>query len=562
MALNFPSSPISGQTYQSGSSPYYIFNGNYWEIDRAYVVNGTSGTSGTSGIGSSGTDGTSGTSGTSGSNGLVGLHGTSGTSGSSGTSGVSGTSGSNGSSGTSGTSGTAGSSGSSGSSGIGVSASYMRGSRSTQQTSGLTTNSVVVFTQTDNSTGSDISLNTSTGRITLEANRTYRLMGMVPNFTTSGGDVRPQFCWYNETTSTYIGSSAAAYVPSSAAAYGTFYGPAEAVITTNTTTVVSFRFLVGSSSLVAIGGSGDFSTTGSYPWFDIEVISGNSPLVNGTSGTSGTSGLVDYTGLITTGSISTTQNITGSVIISGSLNIITTSQLQIGTGSGDEGGEILLAKAITNTTLSGSGITIDSYRDRLRIFEQGGNARGAYLDITSQSNGVSSEILTRASTNILATPVWTSAGAISISGTTTAPTKGTTTKDNISYRQLGTKQWEVVMTYFQTANTGAANGSGDYLFTLPNSLSFDMTIPSQTQYQANVGTSSWYNATYVIPSGGGMISNGATGGKVFPVVYNSTQFRILAINDSAWVKWAGSGHFQLLDNTYVTIQLTFRFTST
>ena len=159
------------------------------------------------------------------------------------------------------------------------------------------------------------------------------------------------------------------------------------------------------------------------------------------------------------------------------------------------------------------------------------------------------------------TPAWTSAGAVTIGGTTTAPTKGTRTQDNISYRQLGAKQWEVVMTYFQTANTGAANGSGDYLFTLPNSLSFDMTIPSQTQYQSNIGTSSWYNATYVIPSGNGMISNGATGGKVFPVVYNSTQFRILAINDSAWVKWAGSGHFQFGDNPYVTIQLTFRFTS-
>ncbi len=85
--------------------------------------------------------------------------------------------------------------------------------------------------------------------------------------------------------------------------------------------------------------------------------------------------------------------------------------------------------------------------------------------------------------------------------------------------------------------------------------------PTQSQVYT-FGSSSWiFNGTYVIPSGSGMISNGATGGKIFPVVYNSTQFRILAINDSAWVKWAGSGHFQLSDNPYVTIQLTFRFTS-
>jgi hypothetical protein len=102
-------------------------------------------------------------------------------------------------------------------------------------------------------------------------------------------------------------------------------------------------------------------------------------------------------GLITTGSISTTQNITGSVIISGSLNIITTSPLQIGTGSGDEGGEILLAKAITNTTITGSGITIDTYRDRLRIFEQGGNARGVYIDLSKAPGGVVGELMWKAS---------------------------------------------------------------------------------------------------------------------------------------------------------------------
>ena len=132
----------------------------------------------------------------------------------------------------------------------------------------------------------------------------------------------------------------------------------------------------------------------------------------------------------------------------------------------------------------------------------------------------------------------------------------------MSYRQLGAKEWEVSMTYFQTANTGAANGSGDYLFTLPNSLSFDTTLPLQVQYQANVNTSSWYNYTYIIPTSGGGASVAATGGRIHPVVYNSTQFRILSINDTAWVKWMGGGHFQLADNSYITFQLTFRFTST
>jgi hypothetical protein len=182
-------------------------------------------------------------------------------------------------------SGTSGSSGTSGTS-QNVSASYMRGSRSTQQTTNLTVNSLVAFTQIDNSTGSDVSLNTSTGQITLAANRTYRLLAQVPTWEGISG-ARPSFRWYNETTSSYVGSLSAAYNSNDAAAFGSFGGPVDAVITTTQTTVVSFRIVSG-SSLSGLGGSIDFPTGGSYPWFDIEVISGYSPLVNGTSGTSGT----------------------------------------------------------------------------------------------------------------------------------------------------------------------------------------------------------------------------------------------------------------------------------
>ena len=55
--------------------------------------------------------------------------------------------------------------------------------------------------------------------------------------------------------------------------------------------------------------------------------------------------------------------------------------------------------------------------------KSGGNNRGAYLNVASQSNSVGSEILTTTSTNILATPAWTSAGAITLTATTTNPTK-------------------------------------------------------------------------------------------------------------------------------------------
>ncbi len=161
--------------------------------------------------------------------------------------------------------------------GSGVSASYVRGSRTTAQTAGLSTNGLVAFTQVDQSAGQDISLNTTTGQITLAAGRTYRLQAQVPSFQTSAADARPQFGWYNETAGAYVGSSSAAYSGASSAGYGATGGLSDAVITTSVQTVVSYRILQ-TFNTNQLGANGDFSATGSYPWFNIEVISGNQPI--------------------------------------------------------------------------------------------------------------------------------------------------------------------------------------------------------------------------------------------------------------------------------------------
>ena len=162
--------------------------------------------------------------------------------------------------------------------------------------------------------------------------------------------------------------------------------------------------------------------------------------------------------------------------------------------------------------------------------------------------------------SILAVPAWTSAGNITITATTTNPGKGTTTFDNISYRQLGAKQWEVVMTYVQTATNGTA-GTGDYLITLPNSLSFDTTLPSQQITTTNIGTNTYDLMTYIIPSGSGLINQGAVGGQVYPLVYNATKFRILTTSYGSAIQCWGSGYYALGGDD-PKIQLTFRFTST
>lgn len=80
-------------------------------------------------------------------------------------------------------------------------------------------------------------------------------------------------------------------------------------------------------------------------------------------------------------------------------NVTAGTNLISANSSGDEGGEILLAKPQTNTTLSGTGVTIDVYQNKLRIFEQGGSARGAYIDLTAAGAGVATNLLSGGATS-------------------------------------------------------------------------------------------------------------------------------------------------------------------
>lgn len=83
---------------------------------------------------------------------------------------------------------------------------------------------------------------------------------------------------------------------------------------------------------------------------------------------------------------STPAAITGSSVTS-------TGNLVSSYSSGDEGGEILLTKAQTNTTIAGAGVRIDVYQNKLRFWEDGGTNRGVYIDLTAAGTGVGSNLL-------------------------------------------------------------------------------------------------------------------------------------------------------------------------
>lgn len=119
---------------------------------------------------------------------------------------------------------------------------------------------------------------------------------------------------------------------------------------------------------------------------------------------SGSSQISDL-GYATTGSntFNGNQTITGSLLIQGS--------------GGSEGGELNMSYAET-TSLTGSNVVVDVYEDTVRIFEDGGNNRGVFLNVASQSNSVSSEIVTSTTLSKIETMTSSSYASITpVSGT-------------------------------------------------------------------------------------------------------------------------------------------------
>jgi len=92
----------------------------------------------------------------------------------------------------------------------------------------------------------------------------------------------------------------------------------------------------------------------------------------------------------TNNSFTGTNTFSGSTTLRGGVNI--------GTGSGYEGGEIDLAYAQGgSTTLTGSAVVFDVYADKMRLFENGGTNRGVYVDLSKAPAAVGGELMWKAS---------------------------------------------------------------------------------------------------------------------------------------------------------------------
>ena len=158
---------------------------------------------------------------------------------------------------------------------------------------------------------------------------------------------------------------------------------------------------------------------------------------------------------------------------------------------------------------------------------------------------------------------WISAGtvqAVGLGATTTAPTVGATTQNDISYRQVGPQEWEVVGTLYQPSSPYGTAGSGSYLLTLPNSLQFDTTLPFQQVFTSSTVSVGNFSLTYGLPGGWAQAGTAAQSSSLQTVVvpYSATQYRLILSTSSSF-NWWGSTFYSLFDARQV--KWYFRFTS-
>jgi hypothetical protein len=150
-----------------------------------------------------------------------------------------------------------------------VAKNYAKYTRTASQS--VSANSVIICNVSENTSGTAVSVNTSTGQATLTAG-TYRLRGTAGTIVGSAATSNISYGWYNETTSAWVGEGAGWTSPSSTNWNSNTSGTAEYVISVASTSVVSLR-VIAVSNVTSIGGNqSDFGGTYANPWIDIEQM--------------------------------------------------------------------------------------------------------------------------------------------------------------------------------------------------------------------------------------------------------------------------------------------------
>lgn len=158
----------------------------------------------------------------------------------------------------------------------------------------------------------------------------------------------------------------------------------------------------------------------------------------------------------------------------------------------------------------------------------GGETIGGSATVSLHTNGQKLTIISDGSNWLIlrsdTNTNWTSGGTITITGTTSDPTKSSDIgRDVVWWRRVGSMA-HIRYSYYQTGVTGAAAGSGDYLFALPGLGT--MVTTSTSVYTGDNGGGT--NAIQIQASavGSGVVGGDATNAGVVVIPYNTANFRL------------------------------------
>lgn len=145
---------------------------------------------------------------------------------------------------------------------------------------------------------------------------------------------------------------------------------------------------------------------------------------------------------------------------------------------------------------------------------------------------------------------WITSGTNTITGTTTNPTKGTTTQDRVRWRRVGDSA-EIQLEYKQT--TGGSAGSGDYLFAIPAGMTIDS---NKIIFNTVIGGGVGGDGTTSGAAAAGIVATDAGVGIVS--VYDTTRVRIIIRNGGTTATAAIGSSFFGLGNANLGISASFR----